>query len=130
MEHVCRVFVKLFGPASDPFADTQQLRSDAKSIADTPETAVDHVIDSEIAPCDEGIDRCAVITQHAAGRTHDEALHVTEASNQRVSQPNAEILIAGVFPRRTHHSKRQHRDRFEVCLQLSGERRQCSESMV
>ena len=60
--------------------------------------AVDDVVDTKIASGHERIDRSAAITQHAAGRTHDQTLHVTETSDQRVSQSDAEIFVASVFP--------------------------------
>jgi len=57
-------------------ADAQQLRSDANAITDTTQTAVDHVVDTEIASGDQRIDCGAVITQHAACRSYDETPNV------------------------------------------------------
>src|SRR4051794_13443783 len=103
-------------------ADTQQLCSHANAIADATQTAVYHVIDSEIASGEQRIDRRAVITQHATRRSHDETLNVAESRDQGVSKSDTEILVAGVFSRRTENAEGKYGNRFLVLTQLPGNR--------
>ena len=83
-----------------------------------------------ISPGNQRIDRGATVTQHTACRTNDKTPHVTQACNQRISQSDAELLVASVLSRRAENSKRQHCDRFLVATQLACKRRQRSETMV
>jgi len=91
------------------------------------ERRVPHVIDASRR---KRIDVGAVIAQHAARRAHDETANVAEARDERVGQTDAEILIARVLSRRTENAKRKHGDRLLLLAQLSGQRRQRSETMI
>src|SRR5262245_63417418 len=92
--------------------DAQHLSGHANAIADATQTAVDHVIDTEIASGDQRIDRGAVITQHTARRSHDKTLNVAESRDQRVSESDSEILVTSVFSRRTQNAEGKYGDRF------------------
>src|SRR6185369_4805026 len=111
-------------------ADAQQLSSHANVIADATQTPVDHVIDTKIASGDQRIDRSAVITQHAARRSHDETPNVAESRDQCVSESDTEILVTGVFSRRTQNAEGKYGDRLLVFTQLPGNGRQRSQTVI
>src|SRR6185295_8166521 len=130
LEHVGRVFIKVFGPTRDTFADTQQLRGHTNAATNAPDAAVDHVINSEIASGDQRIDRGAVITQHAARRSHDETLNVAESRDQCVSKSDTQILVPRVFSRRTQNTEGKYGDRLLVFTQLPGNRRERRQTVI
>src|SRR5215216_433708 len=95
-----------------------------------PDAAVDNVVDAEVASGNKWIDVRASITHHAACRAHDETLHIAQTSDKCVGESDAEILVTCVICSRTENSERQHGDRFVIYLQLAGNRRKGSETMV
>src|SRR6185436_13110573 len=59
-----------------------------------------------------------------------ETSNVAESRDQRIGETDAQILVAGVFSRRTQNAEGKYGNRLLVFTQLTGNRRQCSQTMV
>ena len=82
-------------------SDVQQPGRNPQTILHALQAAFDNVVHAQIASCQQRIDAGAAIAQHAAGRSHDQALHVAEPRDQRIRESNAEIFIARIINGRT-----------------------------
>jgi hypothetical protein len=130
LQHVSRSLIKVFGPARDPFGNFHQLSCHPQAFAHAAQAAVENIIDLQIAAGRQRIHHRPAIAQHTACRPYDKTSDITQPGDQRVRQPEAEILIAGIFNWRGQHLERQYGDRFLIGNRFGRERRHRRQAVI
>jgi hypothetical protein len=111
----------MFGPAGYPFGNFHQLSRYPQAFAHPAQAAVENIIDLQIATGRQRIHHRSAIAQHTACRPHDQTPDIAQPGDQRVRQPDTEVLIAGIFNWRGQHLERQNGDRFLIGNRLRAE---------
>ena len=101
--------VKSIGPKLRPGRRIDELRADAKLLADGPQTAFDDIVDPELAPDLAAVDRAALISKGRLPGDHDEAgnprQHRDQILGHRLRQ-KFELAFLGKTGERQHGNGR------------------------